>query len=1156
MARTKRLSWAVAVAACLSLLAFTQHSSTNPAAASEQSDDPTLQTLVDMYLATLAKKDLTAFKKLWGETADPTARISELEQLFALDDYTYSNAQISRVAISSDRASLRIAFDLTSKRTMILDRSSRIPRARVEHVTRNLSLVKQSGEWRLARDVSAVEDLATALLETKTDSDKTAILEKEGGLITTDLREELLERATGFFVRQQLAEALDAYALARVIAERANDREGVAAALAGMGNIHRARREYAMAEEHYRRALAEVEALQDRDQVAGLLEYIGFVQHSAGKLAQSVESYRKALAQYEAAKNDEGRANSLENIGTVLYDQGEYGLAVGSYTKSLKLYQRLGSAVDVAGMFNNIGSSYYAQGDLVLALENYVKALNGFEKLGNEQAIAATLNNIGGAYYSQGEYEQAIESYQKSLVIVERLGIKEGEAAALFGIALVHYSRGDYTRALDYYNRNLPLREASGDNVGIATTLRNIGLVHYRQRNYTAALESYQKSLKLYEQLGKGADTAALLNSIGGIYFTQANYPAAREYYQKALAGFEASKDGAGVAIVLASLGSLYHSQGDYPAALDHYQKSLRQYESLGDKSGATSMLAHIASVTYSEGRYIEAIEIAGRASVQAKQIDDTGTLWRARATAGAALRNLNETERARAELESAINVIDSMRGRLVGGDQEPERFFQDKSSPFVAMVELLIAENRPEEALNYAERIKAHTLLDVIAGNRVRITKAMSAREQSGERMLINKIISLNSQIAREKQRKQPDQLRLINLRNGFEKAINEYDIFKKRLYAAHPRLKAQRGEAAALKFEEAGVLFPDSHTAILEYLVTEGKTYLFVLTKSGDGGSLRTPAARRLPARADLKVYVIPINRKQLVERALRFRESIEARTNEFQQPARELHDLLVGPAREQLAGKAALVVIPDAALGQAPFQALRTAENRYLIEDYSVSYAPSLTALREMMKPRKRLPVGRTALYDLLAFGNPIGDETENEVKALGQFYGERQSRIYTGAKAREERFKAEAATARVLHIATGGRLSDASPMYSYIAVSQASAKEDGLLQAGEIVKLDLKAEIVVVSATQTAREQAAGGEGLTALAWAFFVAGPQAVVASEWRAEPRSTADLMLSFHQKLKGARPAEALRQAAINLMKNEQRRHPFYWAGFRAVAA
>lgn len=1155
MARTKRLSWGVTIAVCLTLFAFIQHRSLDPAAAFAQSDDPALRAVVAAYLDALTKKELAAFKRLWSAASDSTSRAGELEQLFALDDYSYSNVQISGVSISTDRASLRVAFDLTSKRTMILDRGSPTPKARTERVTRNLSFIKESDEWKLVRDVSAIEDLAAALIEAKTGSDRNAILDVESNLLTIELRQELLEKATGFFVRQQYSEALDAYSLARVVSERAGDQEGVAVSLLGMGNIHRARREYAQAEEQYRKALAWFEALKDKEQTAGVLEYIGFVQHSAGNLAQSLESYRKALAQYEAANSVEGRANSLENIGTVHYDQGDYGLAVESYTKSLKLYQALKSEIDVAGMLNNIGSAYYAQGDYNLALAYYRKALDGFEKLDNERAIASTLNNIGGAYYSQGEYERAIESYQKSFVIEDKLGNKEGAAAALFGIALVHYSRGDYTRALDYYNRNLPLREALRDNAGIATTLRNIGLLYYRQNDYAAALKNYQMGLKLYEQIGKSLDAALLLNSIAGVYFAQGNFDAARENYQKALAGFEASKNGAGMAAALASLGNLYFAQGDYPAALDHYQKSLKQYETLGDRSGATGVLARIASVNYSEGRYIEAIEIAGRATGQAEQIDDQDTLWRARATAGAALRNLNRIEGARVELESAIAAIESMRARLIGADQEPQRFFQDKSSPYTAMVELLIAENRPEEALNYAERIKAHTLLDVIESGRVRINTAMTAREQSQERSLINNIISLGSQTTREKQRKRPDQPRLIKLNGEFKKAINEYAIFKKRLYAAHPQLRAQRGEAPALKFEEAGNLFSDSQTAMLEYLVTEGKTYLFVLTKAeAVGGQL--PRARRSIARADLKVYALPVTRKQLFERASRFRESIEARDGQFQQTGREMHDLLLKPAREQLAGKAALVIVPDAALWQIPFQALAPAENRYLIEDHSISYAPSLTALREMTRPRTRMVAGRAALYDMVAFGS-----AESEVKTLSQLYGERQSRVYTDARASEERFKAEASTARTLHIATHGRLSDASPMYSHVIVSEASAKEDGLLQAWEIMRFALKADTVIISATETARVQAVAGEGLTAMAWALFVAGSQALVASEWRAELESTLALMSGFHKKLKRARdgklqiqPAEALRQSTLSLIQNEKQRHPFYWAGFRVI--
>ncbi|HJQ70693.1 MAG TPA: CHAT domain-containing tetratricopeptide repeat protein [Blastocatellia bacterium] len=1145
MARTKRWSWPATVAVCLTLFAFVQREANHAASASAQSEDPALRAVVDLYFDVLAKEDIAAFKRLWSANAVSAARASELEQLFALDDYAYSNLGISEVKTSADRAGLRVAFDRTSKRTMILDRSSPSPRAQTERVTRNLTFVKESGQWKLARDASAIEDLALALVEAKTDSDRAALLEKESSLITIDLRQEMLEEATAFFVRQQHAEALNAYALAKVVAERANDKEGVAASLVGMGNIHRARREYAMAEEQYRKALAEFEALGSRDQVAGVLEYIGFVQHSAGKLSESVESYGKALAQYEAARDEPGRANSLENIGTVHYDRGDYASAVEAYAKSLKLYQRLKSALDVAGTLNNIGSAYYAQGDFVLALEHYRKALAGFEALSNERAIASTLNNIGGAHYSQGEYEQAIESYEKSFIIEERLGNTDGAAAALFGIALVHYARGDYARAIDYYKKSLALREALNDKAGIATVERNLGLVHYRQNDYAAALESYQKSLKLYEQMGKSADAAVVLNSIAGIYFTQGFFDAARDHYQKALAGFEAINDGAGAAGVLASLGNLYYSQSDHSAALDHYRKSLKQYEALGDRAGAAGaagVVARIASVAYSEGRYHEAVETAGRAADQAKEIDDQDTLWRARATKGAALRNLNEIEGARAELEIAIAAIERMRARQVGHDQEPQRFFQDKSSPYTAMIDLLVAENRPEEALNYAERIKSHALLDVIESGRVRITSSMTAREQSRERMLINNVISLNAQVARERNRPRADQRRLTKLNGAFEKALYEYGGFKKRLYAAHPRLRAQRGEAPTLKFEEAGSLFTDSQTAMIEFVVTEARTYLFVLTKA-EGGPSRVAAARHLTARADLRVYVLGVGRKQLAERASRLRETIEARDASFQQPAREMHDLLLSPAKEQLAGKAALVVVPDAALWQVPFHALAPADGRYLVEDYSVSYAPSLSALREMIKPRGRVRVRGAAVYDLIAFGN-----AESEAPALTQLYGERRSRILSGAQATKERFKAEGSRARVLHISTGGVFNDASPMYSHLIMG------DGLLHAWEIVKLDLKAGVVVASTTEASRAQRGAGEGLTAMAWAFFVAGSQVFVTSDWRAELKSTSDLMLSFHQRLKSAPAAEALRQATLTLIQNEQHRHPFYWAGLRVM--
>jgi CHAT domain-containing protein len=130
-----------------------------------------------------------------------------------------------------------------------------------------------------------------------------------------------------------------------------------------------------------------------------------------------------------------------------------------------------------------------------------------------------------------------------------------------------------------------------------------------------------------------------------------------------------------------------------------------------------------------------------------------------------------------------------------------------------------------------------------------------------------------------------------------------------------------------------------------------------------------------------------------------------------------------------------------------------------------------------------------------------------------------------------------------------------------MYSYIVLSQSrvNENEDGLLEAREIMDLDLKCDLVVLAACNTARGRISRGEGVIGIAWSFFIAGCPAIVVSQWAVESSSTAALMIEFHKTLKaaidGQKPdvgkAEALRIAALKLLRTPRYRHPFYWAPF-----
>jgi len=351
----------------------------------------------------------------------------------------------------------------------------------------------------------------------------------------------------------------------------------------------------------------------------------------------------------------------------------------------------------------------------------------------------------------------------------------------------------------------------------------------------------------------------------------------------------------------------------------------------------------------------------------------------------------------------------------------------------------------------------------------------------------------------------------------------------------------------------------------------VADEKTYLFALTKSGAVG---------------VKVYPLEIKQKDLADRVTRFRQMLSTSDNRFSKPAHDLYDLLLKPVAAQLRGKTRLLIVPDGALWELPFQALQTPQGRYLIDDHAICYAPSLTVLREMINARRVREARFLATPTLLAMGAPalgrqpltrvradlMGEgldplpEAKHQVRMLAKLYGRDHSKIYVGPNASEEQFKAEAKDYDILHLATHGILNDRSPMYSHLLLTQSSdaTEEDGLLEARELMKMELRANLVVLSACETARGRVGRGEGMIGLTWALFVAGAPTTVVSQWKVRSDSTAQLMIEFHRQLK-SRPmgsatensaAMALRSAALKLKSDSRYRHPFHWAGFIVVGA
>lgn len=339
-------------------------------------------------------------------------------------------------------------------------------------------------------------------------------------------------------------------------------------------------------------------------------------------------------------------------------------------------------------------------------------------------------------------------------------------------------------------------------------------------------------------------------------------------------------------------------------------------------------------------------------------------------------------------------------------------------------------------------------------------------------------------------------------------------------------------------------------------EYVVTKEQIYAFVLTRRG----------KEAPA---LKVYPVSLKPLDIATKVNQFHQRLANRHPDFATLARQLYAALIEPVRQQLRGVDMICIIPDGFLWNLPFQALMTRDNRYFIEDHALYYAHSLSLLRELTKQIIEMDRRRPSV---LAFGNPVIGrdeqrneelcplpEAETEVTSIAKTLNSSDYKILIGRQATEKTFKALAPTYKTIHLATHGILDNRNPLYSHLLLTKTDGdpENDGLLEASEIMNMDLNADLAVLSACETANGRIAPGEGVVGMSWAFFVAGTRSMLVSQWKVNSASTSQLMMGFYQALKSpnklskTKKAEALQGAALKLLKDLQYRHPFYWAGF-----
>jgi CHAT domain-containing protein len=333
------------------------------------------------------------------------------------------------------------------------------------------------------------------------------------------------------------------------------------------------------------------------------------------------------------------------------------------------------------------------------------------------------------------------------------------------------------------------------------------------------------------------------------------------------------------------------------------------------------------------------------------------------------------------------------------------------------------------------------------------------------------------------------------------------------------------------------------------------------------------------------------LAITRDRVARYVLNGREQIEAAVESYlaavrgrrdsRAESKALYDLLLRPVTLFKESKATLV-IPDGELNLVAFDSLIDPEGRYVVDSHVVSYAPSATAYYLLSRPLSSPPNQMTLLavggahyaspgpggfqsaLRGLGFFDPVkpprwlplpGSLTEVNDVAAEQFG---KTFVLTGDEATESAVKRlPLSNFQMLHFAVHSTVDEEFPDRSALIFSpDNSDSEDNLLQAREIVGLNLNAELVTLSACDAGTGRIEGIAGMNSLVQAFLMAGARSVVASIWPADDTFTAALMRRFYANLRqGLDKAEALTLAKREMLYlHGPNALPFYWAGFRLV--
>ncbi|HWO03068.1 MAG TPA: tetratricopeptide repeat protein [Blastocatellia bacterium] len=907
---------------------------------------------------------------------------------------------------------------------------------------------------------------------------------------------------------------------------------------------------------------------------------------------------------------------TLDTIGRVHLEFGDKKKALELFDQALPLKRSIGDRGGEVITLNNIGMSYGYMGDWPKAIEFFVQARLIVGELGDRGREAALLNNLCVIHSDLGEYKKAIDFCDKSISIRHDLKDQLGEATALSNVGSCYSSLGEYQKALDFYNQALAIRKGSGDPKSEAIELNNIGWVYATLGEYQKGIGFYNQALEIFRAKSDQYREANVLNNIAVSYANLKDFPKALEINQKVLGLRRALNHRDGEAITLNNIASCYSNLGEKQKALDYYNQSIALHREVGNRRQLATSLRNIGALYRDLGEYQKALDGFNEGLQLSRTIGDRNNEAGLLAQLAGLERDRGNIAEARKRIEEALAAIESLRVG-VKSQQLRASFLASVRKYYELDIDVLMRlhSQRPTEGFDAAgleasERSRARSLLELLAEARAEIRQGVDSSLLERELQLRQVIGDKAERQIRLLGGKHTEQSTAIAAKE-IDALTTEYEQVQARIRQTSPRFSALT-QPLPLNLKDIQGNLLDDETVLLEYALGEERSFLWTVTRSSIK-SFELPKRQDVEA-AVRRLYEVLTARNQVVKNETLDQRSLRVAASDAEYPsaAASLSNMLLKPAASQL-GTKRLLIVGEGLLQYLPFAGLPVPTNdernqinkgstavsslayRPLIFEHEIVNLPSasvLALLRQETAGRKPAPKTLAVLADPVfqsddprltvasnrppagQQGPPSGDvyrsATESGLEGFVRLRFSRQeadeiTRLAPAAKrlaaldfvaSRTTATSPTLAEYRIVHFATHGLINNQHPELSGIVLSLVDEKgqpQNGFLRLYEIYNLKLEADLVVLSACQTALGKEIKGEGLVGLTRGFMYAGAPRVVSSLWQVDDRATAELMKRFYQGIlgQGLRPAAALRAAQISMQNETRWRAPHYWAAF-----